>query len=183
MKIHVKCLKNKTIYLCTFSCLCNESKLYVVKSQKQHTKAFNVWTCLMWLSNPLLETLTTSHWGHLYLYEIFPPPTILTWIVIEDSGPPSLTGVIVIPLLPLASPSPSSPFVNSSSIFTTSFIIRVGVTLILMLFSNCGSLPIPACPTAFSNIAQPSAIIFSPSATIWCPIVTVLTATMPNNNN
>ena len=60
-------LKIKTIYLCTFSCLCNESKLYIVKLQKQHTKAFNVWTCLMWLSNPLFETLTTLHWGNLYL--------------------------------------------------------------------------------------------------------------------
>ena len=48
-------LKINTIYLCTFSCLCNKSKLYVVKSQKQHTKAFNVWTCLMWLSNPLFR--------------------------------------------------------------------------------------------------------------------------------
>ena len=79
-----------TIYLCTFSCLCRESKLYVVNSQKQHTKAFNVWTCLIWLSNSLFDTLTTSHWGHLYIINHMSPPSYCNIVVvIGDSGPHS----------------------------------------------------------------------------------------------
>ena len=46
--------------------------IQIVSSEVTQRAHFNVWTCLMWLSNPLFETLTWSHWGHLYLYVTFP---------------------------------------------------------------------------------------------------------------
>ena len=158
---------------CTFSCRCNESILYVVNSHKQHTKAFNVWTCLMWLSIPLLDPLTSSHWGHPYLYPVTLPASFLTAIVIGDSHPPfSITDIVIPPSLLVPSPSPS--FCSS---FGSCFII-IGVRLFRMLRNICGSSPAPISPSASSYKAQPSAINFSPSATIRCPLATVLTATI-----
>ena len=52
--------------LCSFSCLCSESILYVEKLQRAHTRAFPVWTCHMWVSQPFFNPLTVLHWGQAH---------------------------------------------------------------------------------------------------------------------
>ena len=52
--------------LCSFLCLCSESILYVEKLQRAHTRAFPVWTCHMWASQPFFDPLIVLHWGQAH---------------------------------------------------------------------------------------------------------------------
>ena len=44
-------------YLCSLSCHWSESMLYVLNGQKEHIRAFFVWTAWMWESIPILDHL------------------------------------------------------------------------------------------------------------------------------
>ena len=48
-------------YLCSLSCHWSESILYILNGQKEHTRAFFVWTACMWESIPILELF----WGNV----------------------------------------------------------------------------------------------------------------------
>ena len=55
-------------YLCSFLCCCRESMLYMLNAQKEHTRAFFVWTAWMWESIPILEHVgVMSQFPHLYI--------------------------------------------------------------------------------------------------------------------
>ena len=65
-------------YWCSFSCRCKESMLYVLKGQKEHTRAFFVWTARIWESIPILERVgVMSQFPHLYIF-VF--PATLMWM-------------------------------------------------------------------------------------------------------
>ena len=65
-------------YLCSFSCRWSESILYVLNGQKEHTRAFFVWTAWMWESIPILERLgVMSQFPHLYIFIL--PPHLCGW--------------------------------------------------------------------------------------------------------
>ena len=72
-------------YLCSFSCRCRESILYVLNAQKEHTRAFFVWTARIWESIPILEHVgVMSQFPHLYIF-VFPPT--LMWMGFSMNSP------------------------------------------------------------------------------------------------
>ena len=63
-------------YLCSLSCHWSESILYVLNGQKEHTRAFFVWTAWMWESIPILDCLGVMlQFPHLYIFVL--PPTLM----------------------------------------------------------------------------------------------------------
>ena len=129
-------------YLCSFSCHCNESILYVLKEQKEHTRAFFVWTARIWESIPILERVgVMSQFPHLYIFVL--PPTLM-WM-----------GFSIIPLEVVAVVA-----VGSSSLIVSNLVgvgVGVGVVAVLTYLSSWGSSPAPTSLHVFSKAAQPSA--------------------------
>ena len=135
-------------YLCSFSCRCRESMLYVLNAQKEHTRAFFVWTARICESIPILEHVgVMSQFPHLYIF--VRPPTLM-WI-----------GFSMIPLIfgrsaevvAVASSSVSSSLVSN----LVGVEVGVGVVAVLTYLSSWGSSPAPTSLHVFSKAAYPSA--------------------------
>ena len=135
-------------YLCSFLCHCRESMLYVLNAQKEHTRAFFVWTARIWESIPILERVgVMSQFPHLYILVLSPT---LMWMGFSMNSP-ILGGSAEV--IAVVSTSISSSFVSN-------FVgvgVGVGVVAILMYISNCGSSPAPTSLHVCSNAAHPSA--------------------------
>ena len=135
-------------YLCSFSCRCRESMLYVLNAQKEHTRAFFVWTARICKSIPILERVgVMSQFPHLYIF--VRPPTLM-WI-----------GFSMNPLI--FSGSAEVVAVASSSVSSSLVLNLVGVEVgvrvvaVLMYLSSWGSSPAPTSLHVFSKAAHPSA--------------------------
>ena len=129
-------------YLCSFSCRCRESMLYVLNAQKEHTRAFFVWTARICESIPILERVgVMSQFPHLYIF--VRPPTLM-WIGFS-MNPAEVIAV--------ASSSVSSSLVSN----LVGVEVGVGVVAVLTYLSSWGSSPAPTSLHVFSKAAHPSA--------------------------
>ena len=112
-------------YLCSLSCHWSESILYILNGQKEHTRAFFVWTACMWESIPILERLgVMSQFPHLYIFILSPT---LMWMGFSINSP-EVPGVLV----------------SSASSLASIFMgvgVGVGVVAIFRYLRSCGSSP------------------------------------------
>ena len=92
--------------------------LYILNGQKEHTRAFFVWTAQMWESIPILDHLgVMSQFPHLYIF-VFPPT--LMWMGFSINSP-EVPGVD-------SAPAPAS--ISSASSLASIFMgVGVGVGL------------------------------------------------------
>ena len=143
-------------YLCSLSCHWSEPILYVLNGQKEHTRAFFVWTVQMWESIPILENLGVMlQFPHLYIFVL--PPTLM-WMGFSINSP-DVPGV-----------DASSSSISSASSLGSIFMgVGVGVVAIFRYLRSCGSSPTPTSEQVSSND-------FHPSYTNWWPQATVRTA-------
>ena len=132
--------------------------LYVLNGQKEHTRAFFVWTVQMWESIPILERLgVMSQFPHLYIFVL--PPTLM-----------GMGFSINCPEVPGVDSAPAS--ISSASSLGSIFVgvaVGVGVVAIFRYLRSCGSSPTPTSE-------QVSSKDFHPSYTNWWPWATVQTA-------
>ena len=136
-------------YLCSLSCYWSESILYILNGQKEHTRAFFVWTACMWDSIPILEHFGVMlQFPHLYIF-VLPP-----WIGFSINSP-EVPGV----------DAAASSFSSLTSIFM-GVGVGVGVVAIFRYLRSCGSSPTPTSE-------QVSSKDFHPSYTNWWPRATV----------
>ena len=137
-------------YLCSFSCRCRESILYVLNAQKEHTRAFFVWTAWIWESIPILERVgVMSQFPHLYIFVL--PPTLM-WMGFSMNSP-ILGGSADV----VASTSISSSLVSNLVGVGVGVVVEVGVVAVLTYLSSCGNSPAPTSLHVCSNAAHPSA--------------------------
>ena len=137
-------------YLCSFSCHCRESMLYVLNAQKEHTRAFFVWTARIWESIPILERVgVMSQFPHLYIF-VFPPT--LMWMGFSMNSPILGGSAEVIAV--------ASTSIHTSSCLVLNLVgvgVGVGVVAVLTYLSSCGSSPAPTSLHVPSDAAHPSA--------------------------
>ena len=135
-------------YLCSFLCRYRESMLYLLNAQKEHTRAFFVWTAQIWESIPILEHVgVISQFPHLYIFVL--PPTLM-WMGF------SMNSLILgrsAEVVAVASTSISSCLVSN----LVGIGVGMGVVAILMYLSSCGSSPAPTSLHVSSNATHPSA--------------------------
>ena len=139
----------------SLSCHWSESILYVLNGQKEHTRAFFVWTAWMWESIPILEHLgVMSQFPHLYIVVL--PPTLM-WMGFSINCPE-------VPGVDSAPTSISSA--SSLGSILVGVVVGVGVVAIFRYLRNCGSSPTPTSE-------QVSSKDFHPFYTNWWPRATV----------
>ena len=114
--------------------------LYVLNEQKEHTRAFFVWTAWIWESIPILECVgVMSQFPHLYIFVL--PPTLM-WMGFSMNSPilGGLADVVAV-----ASTSISSCLVlNLVGVGVyVGVVVGVGVVAILTYMSSCGNSPAP----------------------------------------
>ena len=132
--------------------------LYMLNGQKEHTRAFFVWTAWMWESIPILECLgVMSQFPHLYILVL---PLTLMWMGFSMNSP-EVPGVD-------AAPSSISSASSLGSIFV-GVEVGVGVMTVFRYLRSCGSSPIPTSEQVCSKD-------FHRSYTNWWPRATVRTA-------
>ena len=127
---HYPSPRQKRSYLCSLSCHWSESILYILNGQKEHTRAFFVWTACMWESIPILERLGVMlHFPHLYIFIL--PPTLM-WMGFSINSP-EVPGV-----------DPTACSFSSTSSLVSIFMevgVGVGVVAIFRYLRSCGSSP------------------------------------------
>ena len=124
--------------------------LYVLKEQKEHTRAFFVCTAHIWESIPILEHVgVMSQFPHLYIFVL--PPTVM-WMGFSMNSP-ILGGSAEV--VAVASTSISSCLV--SNLVGVGVAVGVGVVAILTYLSSCGNSPAPTSFHVCSNAAHPLA--------------------------
>ena len=124
--------------------------LYVLNEQKEHTRAFFVWTAQIWESIPILERVgVMSQFPHLYIFVL--PPTLM-WMGFSMNSP-ILGGSAEV--IAVASTSISSCLVLN--LVGVGVAVGVGVVAILTYLSSCGNSPAPTSLHVCSNAAHPSA--------------------------
>ena len=144
-------------YLCSLSCCWSESILYVLNGQKEHTRAFFVWTAWMWEFIPILERLgVMSQFPHLHSFVL--PPTLM-WVGLSIN-------CSEVPGVDSAATSTSSS--SSLGSICMGVVVGVGVVAVFRYLRSCGS-----SPTLTSE--QVSSKDFHPSYTNWWPRATVRT--------
>ena len=116
--------------------------LYMLNGQKEHTRAFFVWTAQMWESIPILDHLgVMSQFPHLYIFIL--PPTLM-WMGFSINSP-EVPGVD-------SAPAPAS---ISSASSTASIFVGVGVVAIFRYLRSCGSSPTPTLEHVSSKDFHP----------------------------
>ena len=140
--------------------------LYVLNGQKEHARAFFVWTAWMWESIPILDRLGVMlQFPHLYIFVI--PPTLM-WMGFSINCP-EVPGVD-------SAPAPAS--VSSACSLASIFVgvgVGVGVVAVFRYLRSCGSSPTPTSEHVSSKD-------FHPSYTNWWPQATVRTAGITSRN-
>ena len=132
-------------YLCSLSCHWSESILYVLNGQKEHTRAFFVWTARMWESIPILERLGVMlQFPHLYIFVL--PPTLM-WMGFSINCP-EVPGVDSTPASISSASSLGSIFVGVA--------VGVGAVAIFRYLRSCGSSPTPTSEQVSSKDFHPS---------------------------
>ena len=130
----------------------------MLNGQKEHTRAFFVWTAWMWESIPILEHLEVMlQFPHLYIFILLPT---LMWMGFSINSPE----------VPGVDAAPSS--ISSASSLVTIFVgveVGVGVVAIFRYLRSCGSSPTPTSEQVCSKNVHPS-------YTNWWPRATVRTA-------
>ena len=120
--------------------------LYVLNAQKEHTRAFFVWTARICESIPILEHVgVMSQFPHLYIFER--PPTLM-WIGFSMN--PLIFGGSA-EVIAVASSSVSSSLVSN----LVGVEVGVGVVAVLMYLSSWGSSPAPPLYMFFQRLPIP----------------------------
>ena len=103
----------------------------MLNGQKEHARAFFVWTAWMWESIPILECLGVMlQFPHLYIFIL--PPTLM-WMAFSINSP-EVPGVDSTPTSISSASSLGSIFIGVA--------VGVGVVAVFRYLRSCGSSPL-----------------------------------------
>ena len=127
----------------------------MLNAQKEHTRAFFVWTAWIWESIPILERVgVMSQFPHLYIF-VFPPTTLM-WMGFSMNSPILGGSADIVAVAPTSiSSSLVSNLVGVG--VGVGVVVGMGVVAILMYLRSCGNSPAPTSLHVCSNAAHPSA--------------------------
>ena len=136
--------------------------LYMLNGQKEHTRAFFVWTVWMWESIPILECVgEMSQFPYLYILVL---PCMLMWMGFSINTWGRSTEVVAVATTSIASSSMDA--LGSTFVRLVPVGVGVGVVAILRYLSSCGSSPAPTSKHIFLNDTHPLATNWWPQATV-----------------